>query len=62
MNHYKLYTSQTTHSHRSTSGQSLSFLIASKGLVYLKRQVRHTKYDPFVEKMEILLEFAHMVH
>ena len=42
------------HTRKSTTGESLPSWITSKGPAYLKQHVRHSKYDPLVEEVEIL--------
>ena len=51
------------HSRRSTNGNSLPTWLLSPGPVYLKRHVRHSKYDPIVDEVELLEanpQYAHI--
>ena len=39
--------------HRSTSGQSMSNYLTTPGLVFLQRNVRNSKFEPFVDDMVV---------
>ena len=48
---------------RSTSGVSIPSLLATTGIVLMKRHVRHSKYEPLVDEVELLdanLQYAHV--
>ena len=42
------------HSRRSTHGSSLPRWLLNPGKVFLKKQVRHSKYDPLVEEVDLI--------
>ena len=49
---------------RSSSGYSIPTWLTNPGKVLLKRHVHHSKYDPFVDKVELLNANPHyaLVH
>lgn len=49
-------------SRRSSTGSSLPTWLAEPGPVYVKRHVRTSKYDPLVEKAEVLHANPHYAH
>ena len=49
-------------SRRSSTGSSIPSWLAEPGPVYAKRHVRHSKFDPLVEKVDVLQANPHYAH
>lgn len=49
-------------SRRSSTGSSIPSWLAEPGPVYVKRHVRHSKFDPLVEKADVLQTNTHYAH
>ena len=47
---------------RSSTGSSIPSWLAEPGLVYVKRHVRHSKFDPLVEKVDVFQANPHYAH
>ena len=49
-------------SRRSSTGSSIPSWLAEPGPVHVKRHVRHSKFDPLVEKVGVLQANPHYAH
>ena len=49
-------------SRRTSTGSSIPSWLAEPGPVYAKRHVRHSKFDPLVEKVDVLQANPHYAH
>ena len=49
-------------SRRLSTGSSIHSWLAEPGPVYVKRHVRHSKFDPLVEKVDVLQVNPHYAH